>query len=101
MMSDAATPSQCPLAGVDDQLIKLSLIDPEVRTKPNDYYRVLRRDDPVHYDAKMGMYMVSRHADLQTVFRDPITFSQEKGWNQQFACGYLDELKEILIRDGG
>jgi len=93
--------SECPFAGNDAELLKLSLIDPVVRVRPNDYYRALRRGDPVHYDETMGMYMVSRHADLQAVFRDPITFSQEKGWHQQFARGYLDELKEILIRDGG
>jgi cytochrome P450 len=101
MSESAKEGSVCPAVGEGAALLNSSLADPEILTKPNDYYRALRLGDPVHYDEKLGMYMVSRHADLQTVFRDPITFSQEKGWHQQFARGYLEELKEILIRDGG
>ena len=100
-MSESAEGATCPELGGDTALLNMSLADPAILTKPNDYYRALRSGDPVHYDEQLGVYMVSRYADLQTVFRDPITFSQEKGWHQQFARGYLDELKEILIRDGG
>src|SRR3546814_20665052 len=49
----------------------------------------------------MGMYLVSRHDDLQTILRDPITFSQELGYYKQMANGHLDEMKEILEREGG
>ena len=100
-MSESAEGATCPELGGDTALLNMSLADPAILTKPNDYYRALRSGDPVHYDEQLGVYMVSRYADLQTVFRDPITFSQEKGWHQQFARGYLEELKEILIRDGG
>src|SRR3546814_13261183 len=49
----------------------------------------------------MGMYLVSRHDDLQTILRDPITFSQELGYYKQMATRHLDEMKEILEREGG
>src|SRR3546814_1755511 len=49
----------------------------------------------------MGMYLVSRHDDLQTILRAPITFSQELGYYKQMANGHLDEMKEILERAGG
>jgi cytochrome P450 len=100
-MSESAEGATRPELGGDTALLNMSIADPAILAKPNDYYRALRSGDPVHYDEKLGVYMVSRYADLQTVFRDPITFSQEKGWHQQFARGYLEELKEILIRDGG
>jgi cytochrome P450 len=101
-MTESAEGATCPELGGDAALLNMSLADSAILTKPNDYYRAPRSGDPVHYDQQLGVYMVSRYADLQTVFRDPITFSQEKGWHQQFARGYLEEeLKEILIRDGG
>jgi len=35
------------------------------------------------------------------VLRDPIVFSQELGYYRQMAHGHLDEMKEILAREGG
>jgi cytochrome P450 len=75
--------------------------DPAIQERPNSFYRALREQDPVHFDPKLGMYLVSRHEDLDAVFRDPVTFSQELGYYSQMAYGYLDELKAILERDGG
>ncbi|RYD90951.1 MAG: cytochrome P450, partial [Sphingomonadales bacterium] len=46
-------------------------------------------------------WLVSRYDDVNAVLRDSVTFSQEIGWNMQFAQGYFAELKEILERDGG
>lgn len=75
--------------------------DPAIQERPNAFYRTLRMQDPVHLDKNLGMYLVSRHEDLDTVFRDPVTFSMEKGYYSQMAHGYLDELKNVLRRDGG
>ena len=71
------------------------------RRSPFPYYRALRDDDPVHYEDDLGMYLVSRHEDLMTVLRDPIVFSQELGYYRQMAHGHLDEMKDILISEGG
>ena len=78
-----------------------SFIDPAIQVKPFAYYRALRDGDPVHYETDLGMYLVSRHADLMAVLRDPIVFSQELGYYGQMAHGHLDEMKEILAREGG
>jgi len=101
-MSDAVNEgSGRPAMGVDTTLLNSSLADPAIMSHPNSFYRALRMGDPVHYDEKLDVYLVSRYEDLQTVFHDPVTFSQEKGWHQQFARGYFEEFKEILIREGG
>ena len=71
------------------------------RRSPFPYYRALRDGDPVHYETDLGMYLVSRHEDLMAVLRDPIVFSQELGYYRQMAHGHLDEMKEILVREGG
>jgi cytochrome P450 len=82
-----------PLAG-------LTLTDPDLRARPNAFYRAMREHDPVHYDEKLGMYLVSRFEDLQVVLRDPITFSVERGYKEQYAKGFFEEFKQILERDG-
>lgn len=82
-------------------LHETSIADPRILANPNQYYALLRKNDPVHYDEKLSMYVVSRYEDLQQVLRDPITYSLELGYNKQYALGFRDELKQILIRDGG
>jgi cytochrome P450 len=76
-------------------------MDPAIQEKPFAYYRTLRDGDPVHFEKDLGMYLVSRHEDLMAVLRDPIVFSQELGYYRQMAHGHLDEMKEILTREGG
>ncbi len=92
----------CP-AGEDrlESLAGVSFIDPAIQEKPFAYYRALREGDPVHYEDELGMYLVSRHEDLMAVLRDPVVFSQELGYYRQMAHGHLDEMKDILIREGG
>ncbi len=87
-------PADVPVEG-------MSLTDPEVLASPNIYYRALREKAPVHYDEKFGVYVVSRYEDIQAILQDAVTYSQEIGWNSQFARGHIDEFKQILIRDGG
>lgn len=95
-MDEAA--ATCPH---DSAAIDFTLADAEILGSPLDYYRRLRDCDPVHYDGKLGCWLVSRHDLASEVLRDAITFSQELGWKTQFAKGYFDELKTILERDGG
>jgi cytochrome P450 len=92
----------CP-AGQErlESLAGVSFIDPAIQVKPFAYYRALRDGDPVHFETDLGMYLVSRHEDLMAVLRDPIVFSQELGYYRQMAHGHLDEMKEILAREGG
>lgn len=84
-----------------ESLAGVSFIDPAIQVKPFAYYRALRDGDPVHFEIDLGMYLVSRHEDLMAVLRDPIVFSQELGYYRQMAHGHLDEMQEILVREGG
>lgn len=90
----------CPVSDELD-LARHTFMERAIQERPNRFYRTLRQNDPVHYDEQLGMYLVSRHQDLETVFRDPVTFSQERGYYKQMARGYFEELKSILVRDGG
>lgn len=79
----------------------VTLVDPAILAHPNAFYRAMRNRDPIHYDEQLNMYLISRYEDLETVLRDPITFSVNKGFAEQYAKGFLKEYREILERDGG
>jgi cytochrome P450 len=68
---------------------------------PGEFYRSMRKEDPVYYDQKIGMYLVSRYDDVVAVLRDPITFSDKLGYEAMYASGHFEEFKQILERDGG
>lgn len=92
----------CPVTGHGGiSLDAVSLADPNILARPNAFYQAMRREDPVHYDAQLKMYLVSRYDDIVTVLRDPLTYSDKHGYAAQYASGYFEEFKQILERDGG
>lgn len=100
MRSD--NPARCPAT---DEILKLrggkSRIDPPIFNNPFAFYRTLRKQEPVYYDPKLDTYLVTRYEDVMTVLRDPVTFSLEHGYQDRYANGFVDELAEIMNRDGG
>jgi cytochrome P450 len=96
-----AKANACPVGGAGSPLGGASLTDPAIVAHPNEFYRSMRKEDPVYYDEKIGMYLVSRHEDVVAVLRDPITFSDKLGYEAMYASGHFQEFKEILERDGG
>jgi len=55
----------------------------------------LRREDPVHWDAKNGFWLLTRHVDVREASRDPERFSSEaKGpwhlWEMHFSMQAQD-----------
>ena len=101
-MSASTAADQYPADWPSDiSLDGVSLTDPGVLADPNIHYRAMREKEPVFYDEKLGVHVVSRYADIQAILQDAVTYSQEIGWNRQFARGHLEEFKSILVRDGG
>ena len=100
--SETKAPTACPVTGGTMALRgDESRLDPLIRNDPFAFYRALRKQDPVYYDAKLDIYLVTRFEDVQKVLRDPITFSLEHGYQDRYANGFVDELAEIMNRDGG
>lgn len=98
--SDAS--AACPASAESLQLTgKESRLDPLIRNDPFPFYRAMREQKPVYYDEKLDVYLVSRYEDAMTVLRDPITYSLEHGYQDRYANGFVDELAEIMDRDGG
>jgi pimeloyl-[acyl-carrier protein] synthase len=54
----------------DDALSLANLLRPEVRANPYALYRALREQDPVHWDAQMGFWTLTRYADVTALLHD-------------------------------
>ena len=48
-----------------------------VNRAPYPYYKVLREKDPVHWSVLMNAWVVSRYQDIEKIFKDPHTFSND------------------------
>jgi cytochrome P450 len=100
--ANSPAPAKCPVA---EGSLALnggeSRVDPLIRNNPFPFYRALRKQDPVYYDPGIDTYLVTRYEDCQKVLRDPVTFSLEHGYQDRYANGFVDELAEIMNRDGG
>lgn len=91
-----------PLTGAEqDLLANGSLADPATQAQPHAYYSAMRRGDPVHFDKKIGSWLVSRHEDILAVQADPTTFSVNHGYHEQQARGMREEFQQILRDEGG
>lgn len=100
--TDAPESTGCPVTGnADFRLDDVSLIDPQISAHPTAFYRALRTEDPVHYDKKLGMWLVSRYEDIVALLRDPETFSDKHGYEAQYASGFFEEFRQILEKEGG
>ena len=102
MNANAPAGGKCPFLDDAGHLATdATFTDMRVRDDPWTFYTAMRRDDPVHYDPQIDMYLVSRYEDLQQVFADPITFSVKHGYEEHFAKGFEDEFKSIIANEGG
>lgn len=95
------TAEKCPVGRQRVDLETASLTDPIIQARPTDYYWTMRNEDPVHYDERLGMWLVSRYEDIVALLRDPETFSDKMGYEAQYASGFFDEFKTILEQEGG
>jgi len=50
---------------------ELNLLLPEHRRDPYPLYRGLRAADPVHFHPSLQGWILTRHADVSAVLRDP------------------------------
>jgi cytochrome P450 len=100
--ADLENAQQCPVSGKAMALRgDESRLDPPIFKDPFPFYKALREQNPVYYDPKLDIYLITRYDDAMAVMRDDVSFSLEHGYQDRYANGYVDELAEIMDRDGG
>ncbi len=78
-----------------------TLKDRAIQARPRAYYAAMRKGDPIHHDAELNSWLVTRHEDILAVQSDPITFSVNKGYHEIQARGMHDEFRNYLREHGG
>ncbi|MCJ2179510.1 cytochrome P450 [Novosphingobium album (ex Hu et al. 2023)] len=78
-----------------------TLANTAIQAQPRDFYRAMRHGDPIHFDEKLGSWLVTRHEDISAVQSDPITFSVKHGYSEQQARGMREEFEAYLREHGG
>jgi len=91
-----------PLSPEEERLLKEgSLTDVGIQAQPRAFYAAMRHGDPIHYDERLGSWLVTRHEDISAVQADPLTFSVNKGYHEQQARGMHEEFRNYLKEHGG
>jgi cytochrome P450 len=68
---------------VNEMLGLSNLKHPEVRANPYPFYAHLRAQDPVHWDEEHGFWVLTRYADIASVYQNP-RFSRAQGLRSGF-----------------
>ena len=71
------------LLSMPETLSLSNLHNPEVRANPYPFYTQLRSQDPVHWDEALGFWVLTRYADIASVYADA-RFSRAQGLRRGF-----------------
>ena len=78
---------------ISETLSLSNLGHPEVRANPYPFYAQLRSQDPVHWDEELGFWVLTRYADIASVYHDP-RFSRAQGLRRGFER--LPESEQVI-----
>jgi cytochrome P450 len=99
---ETQTAEATPLSSEEQKLLdEGTLTNYDIQARPREYYRAMRKGDPIHYDKGLNSWLVTRHEDIWAVQSDPITFSVQHGYHEQQARGMHDEFRNYLKEHGG
>jgi len=103
MDTQTAAPAGSPALTAEERALLETgtLKDYDIQARPRDYYRAMRKGDPIHYDKGLNSWLVTRHEDIWAIQSDPLTFSVQHGYHEQQARGMQDEFRAYLKEHGG
>ena len=78
----------------NDVLSLLNLQRVDVRANPYPFYEQLRNADPVHWDEEMGFWVLTRYADIDSLYTDE-RFSRAQGLMRGFQR--LSETEQQIV----
>ncbi|MFV8818168.1 cytochrome P450 [Haliea sp. E17] len=83
-----------------NSISEMTITDPAIARDPYEYYEHLRSEDPVHYDEKLGAWLVTRYNDIVAVARDTELFSDEMRVSDAIRSPYQDEANDYIRSKG-
>jgi cytochrome P450 len=99
---DSPKSERLPLTPEEQALLeKGTLKDNAIQAHPRDFYRAMRKGQPIYHDKGLNSWLVTRHEDIWAVQSDPVTFSVQHGYAEQYARGMHDEFQAYLREHGG
>ena len=99
---EAKVSERLPLSDAEKALLEDgSLTNTAIQAHPREFFRAMRHGDPIHYDEKLGSWLVTRHEDIAAVQADPVTFSVHHGYHDFQAKGLQEEFRAYLREHGG
>ena len=66
-----------------DAFSLLNLQRDEIRANPYPFYEKLRNEDPIHWDEELGLWVLTRYADIDSLYTDE-RFSRAQGLMRGF-----------------
>jgi cytochrome P450 len=78
----------------------MTLADPQVMQNPYPYFARLRAEDPVHFDERIRMWLVTRHEDIVAVARNTTVYSDEMKVSAAVRSPFQAEVDEYMQREG-
>jgi cytochrome P450 len=100
--SEGKVSERLPLTAEEQALLETgTLKDYEIQAHPREFYRAMRKGQPIYHDKGLNSWLVTRHEDIWAVQSDPVTFSVKHGYHEQQARGMHDEFRAYLQEHGG
>ncbi|WP_257459990.1 cytochrome P450 [Archangium lipolyticum] len=72
-------------------------LSPVVRANPYPYYEVLRETAPVHWNAPLGVHLVSRYEDVLFVTKNPTPFSSKRSLVREEQYAAVESVAPTLV----
>ena len=78
----------------------LTMADPAINACPYHYYARMHAEAPVHYDARMGLWLVTRHADIVEASHRWEVFSSHDDMRRDVSTLDPTEADQLFLREG-
>jgi cytochrome P450 len=83
-----------------ESLRGMTMADPAINECPYDYYAAMHRDAPVHYDERMGLWLVTRYADIAAASSNWDVFSSHIDMRREVSTVDPQAADELFRREG-
>ena len=89
------TEYRCPAS-----LAGMTMADPVINASPYDYYARMHAEAPVHFDARMGLWLITRHADIVEASHKWEIFSSHIDMRRDVSSIDPTEGDQLFLREG-